>query len=64
MSYYGLLTVDYSKLEQYFTSSLDVNKDGKVDGNDIKTLFDKAVEVSMVIAVSPNWQWVCVCEKR
>lgn len=45
LSYYGVLTVDYSKMEEYFTSVLDVNQDGKVDGEDMKTLLDRAVEV-------------------
>lgn len=45
LSYYGFLTVDYSKLEEYFTSVLDLNKNGKVDGNDVKSLFERAIEV-------------------
>lgn len=48
LSYYGFLTVDYSKLEEYFTSVLDLNKNGKVDGNDVKSLFERAIEAGAI----------------
>lgn len=45
LSHLGFLKLDYAKMQAYFTDALDVNRDGKVDGRDLRTLFDRAVQV-------------------
>ena len=37
-AYYGYVKVDMAKVERDFTAVLDVNKDGKVDQDDLRAL--------------------------
>eukprot|EP00053_Salpingoeca_punica_P020483 m.211702 g.211702 ORF g.211702 m.211702 type:complete len:193 (+) comp18746_c0_seq1:285-863(+) len=45
LSYAGYLHVDYNKVNSQFTNILDLNKDGKVDKEDAKVAYSKALEV-------------------
>ena len=44
-AYYGYVKVDMAKVERDFTAVLDVNKDGKVDQDDLRAMFGSTIDV-------------------
>lgn len=45
LNYYGYVKVDHGQLERDFNDMLDLNKDGKVDAEDGKIVFNKIMKV-------------------
>ena len=44
-AYYGYVKVDMAKVERDFTAVLDVNKDVKVDQDDLRAMFGSTIDV-------------------
>jgi uncharacterized membrane protein (Fun14 family) len=45
LSFYGYVKVDHNQLQHDFNDLLDLNKDGKVDTEDGKLIYNKVVKV-------------------
>eukprot|EP00903_Cladosiphon_okamuranus_P019302 g17742.t1 len=45
LSYMGYVELDYSKIEGEVMTSLDMNRDGKVDADDVKEIWDRTIKV-------------------
>lgn len=44
-SYNGYIVVDQAKIEEDFNRFVDINKDGKIDTNDLQAIYDKVYQV-------------------
>lgn len=49
LSYLGYVQLDYSKIEGEVMGALDIDKNGKVDTDDMKELYDRAMKVGKYI---------------
>ncbi len=47
----GYVELDYSKIEDEVMTSLDVDKDGKVDTNDLQELWNRTMKASFRLCV-------------
>lgn len=43
----GYVELDYSKIEDEVMTSLDLDKDGKVDTNDLQELWNRTMKASL-----------------
>lgn len=50
LSYLGYVQLDYSKIEGEVMGALDIDKNGKVDTDDIKELYNRAMKVTKRVA--------------
>jgi len=48
LSYMGYVELDYRKIEGEVMTSLDLDKDGKVDTNDLQELWNRTMKASLV----------------
>lgn len=61
LSYMGYLELDYSKIENEVMTALDLDKNGKVDTDDIQELWNRTMKASD--KVFRNSESCCVTER-